>query len=359
MELTAPCAKRSTGAAARTFVLDLDAGELRTADGHLAELRRQALDVLLVLGVHAGHVVGKDDLMRHVWPRVVVGEDSLVQAIADIRRVLGDREHKLVRNVPRRGYMLVPGEGAALPMFGGGSAAESGATAAIASAKARADDPAAAPAASASTATPSAAVAALPTRWRWLTAGIVLLLAIAGQRGHRADAAAGPVDASAGARLPNRWIVILPFEDPGGSADDAWLVDAVTSDPDDQRGPEPRHARHRSRHRGGVQGQGGRSARRGARARRATTSCAARCVATASACGSTSRWSTASRVPSNGRSSSTWSVRGCGRRSATSAATRKDAVPRDVGVGRQTHREHGGPSRSRPTTWRCEATRST
>jgi adenylate cyclase len=53
---------------------------------------------------------------------VVVGEGSLTQAIADIRKVLGDTEHRLVRNVARRGYILVPGSiDAAVPMPDGGS----------------------------------------------------------------------------------------------------------------------------------------------------------------------------------------------------------------------------------------------
>lgn len=88
------------------FVLDRAAGELFTAEGQLAGLRKQALDVLVVLGRRAGQVVGKDELMRLVWPNVVVGEGSLTQAIADIRRVLGDSEHRVIRNVARRGYML-------------------------------------------------------------------------------------------------------------------------------------------------------------------------------------------------------------------------------------------------------------
>ncbi|MCK6430706.1 MAG: winged helix-turn-helix domain-containing protein [Burkholderiaceae bacterium] len=89
------------------YVLDLAAGELLTPERQLAGLRKQALEVLLALGRRAGQVVGKDELMDLVWPRVVVGEGSLTQAIAEIRRALGDAEHRLVRNVARRGYMLV------------------------------------------------------------------------------------------------------------------------------------------------------------------------------------------------------------------------------------------------------------
>ena len=90
------------------FVLDLNRGELLTPQDQLAGLRKQALDVLLVLGARAGQVVSKEELMSRVWPDVVVGEGSLVQAIGDIRRVLGDTGHRLIRNVARRGYMLVP-----------------------------------------------------------------------------------------------------------------------------------------------------------------------------------------------------------------------------------------------------------
>jgi TolB-like protein len=97
------------------LVLDLEAGELLTADHRLAGLRRQALDLLLVLGRRAGQVVGKDELMNLVWPDVVVGEGSLTQAIADVRRALGDTEHRLVRNVARRGYLLAPDTAADAP----------------------------------------------------------------------------------------------------------------------------------------------------------------------------------------------------------------------------------------------------
>lgn len=97
------------------LVLDLGRGELLGTDGRPAPLRRQALEVLLLLGRQANHVVTKDELMASVWPTVVVGDGSLAAAVADIRRVLGDGEHRLVRNVARRGYMLVPDGGAAQP----------------------------------------------------------------------------------------------------------------------------------------------------------------------------------------------------------------------------------------------------
>ena len=89
------------------FVLDLARGELLDASGRPTELRAQALKVLLALGERAGQVVAKGELMQRVWGDVVVTEDSLVQAVGDIRRVIGDAAHQRVRTVPRRGYMLV------------------------------------------------------------------------------------------------------------------------------------------------------------------------------------------------------------------------------------------------------------
>lgn len=87
--------------------LDLRSRELRRRDdGSLVPLRRQALDVLLVLAERAGHVVDKQSLMSRVWRDVVVGDDSLAQAIVEIRRTLGDETHVVVRTVARRGYLL-------------------------------------------------------------------------------------------------------------------------------------------------------------------------------------------------------------------------------------------------------------
>lgn len=101
------------------FVLDLARQELRDAQGGHVPLRNQALQVLVSLGLQAGHVVTKDELLQRVWPNVIVTEDSLVQAITDIRRALGHDGRRLVRTVAKRGYMLMPGDGSG----GGGTAA--------------------------------------------------------------------------------------------------------------------------------------------------------------------------------------------------------------------------------------------
>jgi TolB-like protein/DNA-binding winged helix-turn-helix (wHTH) protein len=177
------------------FVLDLARGELFDAQGRPAELRAQALKVLLVLGERAGQVVGKDELLRRVWGDVVVTEDSLVQAIGDIRRLLGATGHEALRTVPRRGYLLSlvsAGQYAAAP-----TAAALAAAAAPASAKAHRRR------------TWAAAAGAL-------TALLVALVATLLLR-----------DASP---PPSRTLAILPFESDDPAAADAWFVDAITAD---------------------------------------------------------------------------------------------------------------------------------
>jgi pimeloyl-ACP methyl ester carboxylesterase/DNA-binding winged helix-turn-helix (wHTH) protein len=89
------------------FALDTAQRELRDAAGNLMPLRPQSMAVLLHLARRLGSAVDKDELLREVWPDVVVTEDSLVKCIGEIRRALGDGEHRVVRTEPKRGYRLM------------------------------------------------------------------------------------------------------------------------------------------------------------------------------------------------------------------------------------------------------------
>jgi TolB-like protein/DNA-binding winged helix-turn-helix (wHTH) protein len=85
--------------------LDLDRGTL-SCDGALVPLRAKAFALLGHLARNAGRVVSKDELLERVWPDVIVTEDSLTQAIRDVRRAIGDERQEIVRTVARRGYLL-------------------------------------------------------------------------------------------------------------------------------------------------------------------------------------------------------------------------------------------------------------
>jgi TolB-like protein len=79
---------------------------LTNASGLPVNLRSQSLEVLRLLSLQAGKVVTKAALIDTVWGDTFVTDDSLVQCIADIRRAIDDRDHKIIQTLPRRGYRL-------------------------------------------------------------------------------------------------------------------------------------------------------------------------------------------------------------------------------------------------------------
>jgi DNA-binding winged helix-turn-helix (wHTH) protein len=87
-------------------VVDLERQLLLDAHGDLVPLRPRAWRVLCLLAERQGRVVGKEELMSVVWADRVVTDDSLVQAVADIRRALDEAGARALRTVPRRGYLL-------------------------------------------------------------------------------------------------------------------------------------------------------------------------------------------------------------------------------------------------------------
>jgi DNA-binding winged helix-turn-helix (wHTH) protein/TolB-like protein/Flp pilus assembly protein TadD len=87
------------------FELDLRRGVLRS-NGEEITLRPKTFALLCHLVDHPGRLVDKEELLDKVWPDVVVTEDSVVQCVGELRAALGDRDQRLIRTVPRRGYML-------------------------------------------------------------------------------------------------------------------------------------------------------------------------------------------------------------------------------------------------------------
>jgi DNA-binding winged helix-turn-helix (wHTH) protein len=75
--------------------------------GELIPLTPKAFQVLLVLVRHSNEVVGKEDLMKAVWPETFVEEANLSRNIFTLRRALGESEdHRYIVTVPGHGYRL-------------------------------------------------------------------------------------------------------------------------------------------------------------------------------------------------------------------------------------------------------------
>lgn len=72
-------------------------------------LAPKAVDTLLALLGHRGHVVDKADLLGTLWPDTFVEEDNLVQQISQLRKALGEMPdgNPYIETVPRRGYRFV------------------------------------------------------------------------------------------------------------------------------------------------------------------------------------------------------------------------------------------------------------
>ena len=88
-------------------MVDLQRGSVTDAAGNsIATLRPQAAEILQVLAAKCGEIVTKDELMQTVWGNIAVSDDSLVQCVIEIRKALGDGKHRIIRTLPKRGYVL-------------------------------------------------------------------------------------------------------------------------------------------------------------------------------------------------------------------------------------------------------------
>ncbi len=71
-------------------------------DGRPVSLKPKVYETLLALISQCGHVVDKEELMKRVWPDVVVEENNLTGNIFALRRAFA--EFDCIETVPRRGY---------------------------------------------------------------------------------------------------------------------------------------------------------------------------------------------------------------------------------------------------------------
>jgi transcriptional activator of cad operon len=166
----------------------------------MTRLEVRTMRLLLCLAEHAGEVVSIDDLLRQVWPEVTVSPDSVYQAVASLRRQLGDdpKQPTYIETVPRLGYRMV----ATVSPWTDASTTVSG-TSGISEFK---------PSAFASTGALTTGRALTP-RFLWaataaICVGIITSYLVFGRLGKNAGSSS-----SAAAPQPERSIAVLPFLD--------------------------------------------------------------------------------------------------------------------------------------------------
>jgi TolB-like protein/DNA-binding winged helix-turn-helix (wHTH) protein/cytochrome c-type biogenesis protein CcmH/NrfG len=209
--LAAPARIQITG-----FVLDLQRRRLLDPAGTEVELRPQAFDVLRHLALNAGRLVTKDELMATVWPHVVVTDDSLVQAVGDVRRALGAAGPRAIRTVPRRGYVLTADAGN--EAAGGVDAGERAVVSAAA------------------TASPAAAAVeprrASALRWPVVAAGVLasaaLMVALLPLWRGSASRDVAPAMAVDGARPGAPSVAVLPFDNFSADGAGTWFSEGLS-----------------------------------------------------------------------------------------------------------------------------------
>jgi DNA-binding winged helix-turn-helix (wHTH) protein/TolB-like protein/tetratricopeptide (TPR) repeat protein len=87
------------------FTLDLTRGCL-LHEGQEVKLRPKSFEVLRYLVERPGRLVGRAELMQAIWPDTFVSDESLAQCLMEVRRALQDDSQRLVKTVPRRGYIF-------------------------------------------------------------------------------------------------------------------------------------------------------------------------------------------------------------------------------------------------------------
>jgi len=87
------------------FTLDIDRAALLRS-GSDVKLRPQSFDVLRILVERQGMLVTKEELLHEIWGGTHVTDDSLTHCIIDIRKALDDSGRRIIRTVPRRGFVF-------------------------------------------------------------------------------------------------------------------------------------------------------------------------------------------------------------------------------------------------------------
>jgi TolB-like protein/DNA-binding winged helix-turn-helix (wHTH) protein len=85
------------------YTLDIARNSLRAADREIA-LRRKSFELLRYLVENSDRLVTKEELIKAIWPGVVVTDESVAHCVSEVRQAIGDSKKTVIATVPRRGY---------------------------------------------------------------------------------------------------------------------------------------------------------------------------------------------------------------------------------------------------------------
>jgi adenylate cyclase len=67
-------------------------------------LRPKSFEVLRYLLENTNRVVTKHELMKAIWPNIIVTDQVLTHCVAEVRQAIGDGDQAIIKTIPRRGY---------------------------------------------------------------------------------------------------------------------------------------------------------------------------------------------------------------------------------------------------------------
>jgi adenylate cyclase len=85
------------------YTLDIVRNSLRAADREVP-LRRKSFELLRYLVENPDRLVTKEELLKAIWPNVIVTDEVLTQCVSEVRQATGDSKQTIIVTVPRRGY---------------------------------------------------------------------------------------------------------------------------------------------------------------------------------------------------------------------------------------------------------------
>jgi TolB-like protein/DNA-binding winged helix-turn-helix (wHTH) protein/Tfp pilus assembly protein PilF len=212
------------------FVIDEQRGALQR-NGEEVPLRPKSWEVLRQLVIHRGELVTKHALLDAVWQDRVVSEGVVAKSVREIRQALGDEARRMVRTVPRRGYLFDP------PVVEEDFAHETARDAGGKPGHSEADDLAAAditPIPPGESARPRGRPAgrSVVRPWRGAALATILLAAIAAvwnMAPRNADSSSGIAPGNALERA-DRSIAVLPFADMSPDGSQLYLADGMAEE---------------------------------------------------------------------------------------------------------------------------------
>lgn len=201
-------------------------GEL-SRGGETTRLEVRTMRLLVCLAEHAGEVVSIEELLDKVWPGVAVSSDSVYQAVASLRRLLGDdpKQPTYIATVPRLGYRMLATVG---PWTDSIDSKTGPATAAVTPKP-----------------TGSAPIVAKESALRrrsavlWAIGGILCAILIVATVAYRGNWFKNRAAQGSAAALPEKSIAVLPFLDLTAGMKEEEFADGLTEEIIDKLSKDP------------------------------------------------------------------------------------------------------------------------